>query len=256
MIFGSYQEIGIVNRVVGIGADVTRLIIENGHGDIKLEAGRAGLVEITARFTAPDGADYAISEHDVEVTSGDGKLKIRAVEAPRALQRRKVCWEIRLPMTLDVRARNGMGDIEANGLNGEHDLRTGVGSITVRAERICGASRFRAGTGKLEVNAHRLEGEPGLLTGVGAIRLQAGSVSLAHASLKVATGNITLDLPSHYLGRVDFKTAVGRINLGRDLGAIPVHTAIVGARAHGQLGPGQGDIEAKTAVGNITLNRA
>ena len=166
---------------------------------------------------------------------------------------------VRIPLSdivIESRTRRDMGDIEALGLNGEHDLRTGVGSITVRAERICGASRFRAGTGKLEVNAHRLEGEPGLLTGVGAIRLQAGSIALAHASLKVATGNITLELPSHYLGRVDFKTAVGRINLGRDQGAIPVHTAIVGARAHGQLGPGQGDIEAKTAVGNITLIRA
>ncbi|MCB9896240.1 MAG: hypothetical protein H6839_17550 [Planctomycetes bacterium] len=256
MIFGSYQEVGTITRAIGVGSDVTRVIIENGHGDIRLEAGRSGIVEVVARFKAPSGEDYAVGDQDVEITTGDGKLKIRAVEMPKALQRRKIHWEIRVPMSMNVRARNGVGNVEANGLNGEHDLRTGVGNIIVRAERVCGSSRFRAGTGKVEVNAHRLEGDPGLLTGVGTLTLHAGTAMLSHASLKCATGNVHLTLPATYIGRLDFKTAVGRINLGNDRGAIPVHTTFVGSRAHGLLGQGPGDIEAKTAVGNITLQRS
>ncbi|MCA8915498.1 MAG: hypothetical protein KDB90_08805 [Planctomycetes bacterium] len=256
MIFGSYQEVGTIARAVGVGGDVTRVIIENGYGDIKLEAGRSGIVEVIARFKAPPGENYAVSDQDVEITTGDGKLKIRAVEAPKALQRRKIYWEVRIPMSMSVRARNGVGNIEAQGLNGEHDLRTGVGNIIVHAERVCGSSRFRAGTGKVEVHAHRLEGDPGLLTGVGTVTLQAGTAMLGHASLKCATGNITLELPATYIGRIDLKTAVGRIKLGADRAAIPVHTTFVGSRAHGLLGQGPGDIEAKTAVGNITLQRS
>ncbi|MCA8910422.1 MAG: hypothetical protein KDB82_01860 [Planctomycetes bacterium] len=255
MIFGSYQEVGTVTRAIGIGADVTRLIIENSMGDIRLEAGRTGLVEIFARFTAANGEELALKDSDVEVLTGDGKIKIKAIEVPKTL-RRKIHWEIRLPMALNVRARNGVGDITANGLSSEHDLRTGVGNITVQAERVCGDSRFRCGTGKVNVSTHRLEGEPGLLTGVGSLTLSAGTSMLTHASLKCATGNVHLNMPATYIGRVDLKAAVGRISLGRDAGTIPVHTTIVGSRAHGLLGQGPGDIEAKTAVGNINFLRA
>jgi len=70
MIFGTYQEVGTVTRAVGVGSDVTRVVIENGYGHIKVEPGRSGLVEVIARFKAPSGADYAVSDQDVEITSG------------------------------------------------------------------------------------------------------------------------------------------------------------------------------------------
>lgn len=256
MIFGSYQEVGTVTRAVGVGSDVTRLIIENGIGDVRLEAGRTGLVEIVAHFKMPGGEEHTVKDSDIEVLTGDGKIRIKAVEPPKALQRRKIYWEIRLPMSMNVRARCGMGDIHATGLSSEHDLRTGAGNITVQAERVCGQSRFRCGTGKINVSAHRLEGEPGLLTGVGSLTLQGSSSLLTHASLKCATGNIYLNLPATYIGRLDLKAAVGRVHLGRDEGTMPVHTNIVGQRASGMLGQGPGDIEAKTGVGNIKVNRS
>ena len=255
MIFGSYQEVGTVTRVVGVSGDVTRLILDNSLGDIKIEAGRTGIVEIFARFKAPNGEDYEVSDSDVEVTTGDGKLKIKATEPPKTLSRRKIFYELRVPMTMDVQVRGGVGNVEANGLSGVHDLRTGVGNIKVNAERICGKSRFRAGTGKLDVSAHRMEGDPGLLTGVGNIKLGCGTAMLTHASVKCATGNIKLNLPATYIGGLDLKTAVGRIGLERDTSAIPVHTTIVGSRAAGRLGQGPGEIEARTAVGSIVLSR-
>lgn len=255
MIFGSYQEVGTVSRVVGVSGDVTRVILENSLGDIKIEVGRTGLVEIFARFKAPNGEEHEVSDSDVEVTTGDGKLKIKATEPPKTLSRRKVYWEVRVPMTMDVQVRSGVGNVEVRGLSGEHDLRTGVGNLKVDAERICGKSRFRTGTGKLDISAHRIEGEPGLLTGVGNVVLSCGTAMLTHASLKCATGNIRLNLPATFIGELDLKTAVGRIGLERDTGAIPVHTTLVGSRAHGRLGQGPGEIEARTAVGSIVLSR-
>lgn len=256
MIFGSYQEVGTVTRAIGVSSDVTRLVIESGMGDVRLEAGRTGLVEILARFTAPGGEEHALKDSDVEVLTGDGKIRIKALATPKALQRRKIYWEIRLPMAMSVRARVGVGDITVSGLSSEHDLRTGVGNINVQAERVCGKSRFRCGTGKINVSAHRLEGEPGLLTGVGSLTLSAGTSMLTHASLKCATGNIHLNMPATYIGRFDLKSAVGRIHLGQDAGLLPLHTNIVGQSSQGMIGQGPGDIEARTAVGNITLNRA
>ena len=255
MIFGSYQEVGTVTRAIGVGADVNRLIIENSMGDIRLEAGRTGLVEIFARFTAPNGEELTLKDNDVEVLAGDGKIKIKALEVPKSL-RRKIHWEIRLPMALNVRARTGLGHLTANRPSHEHPLRTSAAPTTGHAQRVCGNSRFRCGTGKINVSAHRLEGEPGLLTGVGSLTLSAGTSMLTHASLKCATGNVHLNMPATYIGRVDLKAAVGRVSLGRDTGTIPVHTTIVGSRAHGLLGQGPGDIEAKTAVGNINFLRA
>jgi hypothetical protein len=255
MIFGSYQEVGTVSRVVGVGSDVARVILENSLGDVRIEAGRPGIVEIFARFKAPGGEAHEVTDSDVEVTSGDGKLKIKPAEPPKTLSRRKVCFEVRVPMTMDVRVRSGVGNVEVRGLNGEHDLRAGVGNITVTAERICGKSRFRAGTGKLDISAHRIEGDPGLLAGVGNIALSCGTAMLTHASLKCATGNIRLGLPPTFVGGLDFKAGVGRIDMGPDRQTIPVHAAIVGSRAAGRLGQGPGEIEARTAVGSIVLTR-
>lgn len=252
MIFGNKQAESI-SRIVGIGADVARVLIDNSLGDVTVETGRPGIVEVNAEFKAPDGE--GATEQDVEVLTGDGKVRIRPLIKTELHKRRKVSLRVRIPMMMELCVRGGVGDIRATGLSGRHDLRTGVGDISVNAERVCGDSRFRAGTGKIEVHAHRIEGEPGLLTGVGRLVLSTGQSMITHASLKCATGNIYLNLPSTYIGRVDLKTAVGNINLEHDRGAIPVHSMLVGSRAQGALGQGPGDIEARTAVGTIVLNR-
>jgi hypothetical protein len=254
MIFG-YREVGTVRRAVGVGGDVSRVVIDNGMGDVRVEAGASGVVEVSATFKAPPGEEHTVSERDVEITAGDGMLKIRAVEPPKTLSRRKVNWTLRIPPGMGLRVRCGVGNIDALGLSGEHDLRTGVGNLKVNADRATGASRLRAGTGKVSLEARSIEGEPGLLAGAGSIHFACNIALFTHASLKCATGNVTLKLPTTFTGHLDLKAAVGRVNLERDQSTVPVLTSFVGQAAKGALGDGPGEIEARTAVGSIIMTR-
>ncbi|MCC7509418.1 MAG: hypothetical protein IT464_08590 [Planctomycetes bacterium] len=252
MMFLNNTEIGTVTRVVGIEPGVECIVIENGIGDVKVEPGRPGIVEVVARFKASRDA-APVSDRDVEITQGDGCMKIRASDA--AIGARRVSYEVRVPMAINLKVKVAVGAIDAKGLSGEHNLRTGVGVITVEAERIAGNSHFRVGTGKANIATHRLEGRAEGQIGAGNLTLTAGSAMLESANFKAATGNIHLHLPVTYIGQIDFKSAMGGVKLNNDIHLVPLQTTLVGSRAKGALGQGPGLIAASVAVGTISLER-
>lgn len=245
-------DVGTVTRVVGLDPGIEMLDLENGVGDIKIEPGKPGIMEVTAKFKAHRDHGPA-ADRDIEITQGDGRVKVRVADSP--VGSRRVSFEIRVPMTLAVRLRLGVGSIDVQGLNARHDVRTGVGSINVAAERVAGDSRFATGTGKISVSAHRAEGNVEGKVGAGNLTFSAGSAMLDRCSFKVATGNIHLHLPATYIGVIDFKTALGAIRLGPDAQYVPLQSMLVGSRAKGSLGQGQGEVSAHVAVGNISLER-
>lgn len=252
MMFINDTDIGTVTRVVGLEPGVEMLDLENGVGDIRVEPGRPGMIEVIAKLKANREHGPA-TDRDIEITQGDGRIKVRVADSPFAS--RRVSFEIRVPMSLNIRVRLGVGSIDISGLNARHDLRTGVGSINVQAERISGDSRFATGTGKVSVSAHRAEGSIEGKVGAGNFSFTAGSAMLDRCSFKVATGNIHLHLPATYIGAIDLKTALGAIKLGADAQFVPLQSMLVGSRAKGSLGQGQGEVVAHVAVGNVSLER-
>ena len=118
-------------------------------------------------------------------------IKVRVADSPFASLRVSLD---RVPMTLNVRVRLGVGSIDASGLNAPRPAhRRGLEQRA--AERISGDSRFATGTGKVSVSTVRKEASRAKV-GAGNFSFTAGSAMLDRCSFKVATGNIYLRLPA------------------------------------------------------------
>lgn len=176
--------------------------------------------------------------------------------------------EVRMPRDADLIVETGDGAVETQAINGNVDIHTGDGHITVEGAK--GDIRLRTGDGHIEARALdgrvdatsgdgriRLEGRFDVLnikTGDGSIdaRVNSGSKMASAWNIRTGDGSVDLVLPEGFSANVDAETRDGRISLGFP---ITVEGGMSTSQIHGKLNGGGQVLTVHTGDGSIHLRR-
>ncbi len=119
---------------VGATQGVTRVVLDNIHGNLTLRGDDSGDVKVTGRKSIRafnrDNADRANHESRLEIEHQGNMLLIRAVEPERSgtIQITNDL-DIVIPRGLSVEARGRSGDLTVDDINGGVDVTAGRGDI-------------------------------------------------------------------------------------------------------------------------------
>ena len=176
--------------------------------------------------------------------------------------------EVHMPRDADLYAHTGDGSVEADSVNGNVDVTTGDGHITVQGAK--GNIRFHSGDGHIE--ARGLDGSVDASSGDGHINLEGrfdslrirtgdGSVTArAAAGSKVASawdihtgdGSVDLAIPGDLQANIDASTHDGHISLGLP---VTVEGSFSSSKISGKLNGGGQTLTIRTGDGSIHLNK-
>jgi TonB family protein len=184
-----------------------------------------------------------------------------------------ITYELSVPRNMRVEVSTGVGNIEMQDSNGEVQLETGGGNITVgnvseaKLETKGGhivignvKGDLSANSGGGHITAANIGGDAELVTSGG--HIHAGSIG-GEAKLETGGGNISVDRAS---SEVTATSAAGQISFGEAAGAINAHTSGGGIRVLRVAGPMQleshggsilltqveNEVHASTGTGSIT----
>jgi DUF4097 and DUF4098 domain-containing protein YvlB len=151
-----------------------------------------------------------------------GRKSVRDAEA-------RVEIRLRVPAAAtSFRARTMNGEVRANGLRGEANLRTMNGAIDVEASG--------------PITAHAMNG-----------RVEAHASAGSAVRLETMNGALTLWLPTNAAADVDASTTAGRIR--SDFGAVPPPAIPAMHAATFRLGAGGTPVTLHTANGDVNVRR-
>jgi DUF4097 and DUF4098 domain-containing protein YvlB len=204
-------------------------------------------VEVLAKLTA-----YAETEedarshlHEIEVKldrESDGLLKIRCQSPKQQTGVQDACaFDIRVPDANGILVRTGNGSVTLQGLSGEANVETSVGSVTISDQ----AGNVTAHTGNGAIRLMKGAGEARFTTSVGSI-----TIADVGGDVKTHTGN----------GAVHITAAKGDVDASSDVGAVTVQDA---AAVKAKSGNGtvtvvqaKGRVHADTSVGQVKIEQA
>jgi DUF4097 and DUF4098 domain-containing protein YvlB len=176
--------------------------------------------------------------------------------------------EVHMPKDADLYAHTGDGSVEADSVNGNVDVTTADGHITVQGAK--GNIHFHSGDGHIE--ARGLDGSVDASSGDGHINLEGrfdslrirtgdGSVTARAADgSKLATawdihtgdGSVDLAIPGDLHANIDASTHDGHISLGLPL---TVEGSFSSSKISGKLNGGGQTLTIRTGDGSIHLNK-
>ncbi|ADU51559.1 Protein of unknown function DUF2089 [Thermaerobacter marianensis DSM 12885] len=147
------------------------------------------------------------------------------------------------------RIRSGAGDVTLVDQQGDLDVQTGAGKVTVRGGHLRRA-RIRTGAGDVQF-ATWVDVEAEVTTGAGSVDLRPRHPGGARIQARSGFGSVVLDLSGVRGGRMELQTGAGHIHLP---GGIHVgRRGGLGQRVVDVLGPGEGVIEITTGAGSVRV---
>jgi len=176
--------------------------------------------------------------------------------------------EVHMPKDADLYARTGDGSVEADSINGNVDITTGDGHITVQGAK--GNIHFRTGDGHIEargldgsVDASSGDGHINvegrfdslkIKTGDGSVTARASAGSKMAASWDIHTGDGSVDvvIPGDLQANIDASTHDGHISLGLP---VTVEGTFSSTKISGKLNGGGNTLTIRTGDGSIHLNK-
>jgi len=176
--------------------------------------------------------------------------------------------EVHMPKDADLYVHTGDGSVEADSINGNVDLSTGDGSITVQGVR--GTMRFHTGDGHVE--ARGLDGQVDASSGDGHIsvegrfdslkiktgdgsvtaRANAGSKMASSWSIYTGDGSVEMEIPGDLQANIDASTHDGHISVGLP---VMVEGTFSSSKFQGKLNGGGQALTIRTGDGSIRLNK-
>ncbi|HET8924487.1 MAG TPA: DUF4097 family beta strand repeat-containing protein [Candidatus Acidoferrum sp.] len=177
--------------------------------------------------------------------------------------------EVRMPRDGDLQVQTGDGSVKANNLNGNIDLHTSDGSITV--EGLKGDIRLRTGDGSIEARDldGKVEADSGdghirivgrfdavnVKTGDGSVdtRVQPGSKMASSWSIRTGDGSVDIVLPAEFQADIDATTGDGHISLGIP---VTVEGTFSKSQVHGKMNGGGQPLTIHTGDGSIRLSKS
>jgi Putative adhesin len=176
--------------------------------------------------------------------------------------------EVHMPKDADLYAHTGDGSVEADSVNGNVDVTTGDGHITVQGAK--GNIHFHSGDGHIE--AHGLDGSVDASSGDGHINLEgrfdslriktgdgsvtaraaAGSKMVSAWDIHTGDGSVDLAIPGDLQANIDASTHEGHISLGLP---VTVEGSFSSSKISGKLNGGGQTLTIRTGDGSIHLNK-
>ncbi len=214
----------------------TKLIVEAGSGDIRIERGADDKVFVHARVfvhaLTRDQARELVEKikADPPIAIEDNTVKIGDLSR----YRESISWPFGPSISIDF-------DIQAP-YETEADLDSGSGDQTVRDIR--GPVRAEAGSGDIEVTG--IEGEVTVSTGSGDIKV----VGAAKVSAKAGSGDIEL---RQIAGDVKIDVGSGDVTLHEIGGSVQIDTGSGDIQAESGLGAGT-RWQLETSSGDVTVS--
>ena len=173
---------------------------------------------------------------------------------------------VRMPRDADLIVETGDGAVESQAVNGNVDIHTSDGHITVNGAK--GDIRLRTSDGHIE--ARDLDGRVDATTSDGRIRIDgrfdtlnvktgdgsidvranSGSKMSSAWSIRTGDGSVDLVLPENFAANVDAETRDGRISMGFP---ITVEGGMSNSQIHGKLNGGGQQLTIHTGDGSIHL---
>lgn len=254
-----FQQIGEIRNTFPVNSNLKWVSIENNVGNLRVIAGSSDSIEIVARVEVSEQIVSKVGKADLArdvfaENSAEGFRLGNAHIKDSDANDWHIHWAVKVPPTVQVSVRNGVGDIDLQALRGEQTVKLGVGNVSVDSPSSAGSQSFETGTGSIQFNTGSSEGPVKLKTGVGTIRLGVKSGQATSAELVAGTGSVHCAVPSSFDGSVDFKTGVGGIRL-KPKGNLQPGGTSPGAALEGVLGAGSAKLKARTGVGDIYFSR-
>jgi hypothetical protein len=202
------------------------LLIENFAGDINVQTGAEGTIEVVASRRA--GSAENIQGIVIEPSQEGDTVRIVTRKPSDRLLNASVELDVTVPPGTRVEITNGAGEVTIEDVEGEIVADTGAGNIVVRGS----------------------EGQVRLDTGAGDVDY-AGNPQ-GTSTFGTGAGNIEISLPADFAGSVELDTGIGSV----DLGGFDVIGGVSPRSAQGTIGTGGGPIiQAHTGAGDIDLVR-
>jgi Putative adhesin len=246
-----------------------RVKVETDDGAVRVSTGDIKQVEIRVVYTGYKlDKDLRVSTEQngdsVEVvakTSGGGFWSWGARHSSLRV-------EIHMPKDADLTVRSGDGSVEADSVNGNVDVTTGDGSITVQGAK--GHIHLKSGDGHIE--ARGLDGTVDASAGDGHISVEgrfdgltirsgdgsvtaravAGSKVASNWSIHTGDGSVDLTVPGDLQANVDASTNDGHISMGLQ---VTVEGTFSSSSIHGKLNGGGQSLTIRTVDGSIHLSK-
>lgn len=202
-----------ITRTFTVGVPA-RLMVYNEAGTIHVHpgSGMAIVVQATKRSDL-GGADPQVTMNQTESTT----VSIQTHCPPRS----SVDLDVTVPSASQLQLQTGAGDIRIEGINGQANLRTGSGGVTVSQAGLNGNSRLSTGSGDISFD--------GSLDPKGTYRLETGS------------GSVDLTLPADSSLSLQLQTGIGSIDNG------------FGSNETGS--PPRARVFIETGVGSLTIDK-
>ena len=247
-----------------------RVQVETDDGAVRVSTGDIKQVEIRVVYTG-----YKLDK-DLRVSTEQNGDAVKVVAKTSGggfwnwgVRHSSLRVEVHMPKDADLSVHSGDGSVEADSINGNVDVTTGDGSITVQGAK--GSLRFHSGDGHIE--ARGLDGTVEASSGDGHINLEGrfdglsirtgdGSVTArAAAGSKVATGwsirtgdgSVDLEIPGDLQANLDASTHDGHISMGMQ---VTVEGTFSSSNIHGKLNGGGQTLTIRTGDGSIHLNKS
>lgn len=177
---------------------LTGIVVQSGIGDVEVVAQDAPTVavevEVTAKhvsFFSSSGA-AAVENATIVAERTGSTLHLRVDTPDRDNHGFSERWSIRLPATLAVRLKLGVGDVRVLDMKADLEVEVGVGDVRLESTyEAFGPLRARAGVGDV-----KLRTPEGRQTGEGFISrsLDSRGRGTAEADIRVGVGDIDIRL--------------------------------------------------------------
>ena len=213
--------------------------------DLRINTSQNGdTVEVEAKTTSHWGINWSVRHSSIRV-------------------------EVHMPKDADLNAYTGDGSVEADSINGNVEVATGDGHITVQGMH--GTIKLRTGDGSIEgrgldgsVNATTGDGHVNLegrfdalsiKTGDGSVNAKAFGGSKVNSPWTIHTGDgsVDLELPGDLSANLEAHTHDGRISLGIP---VTVEGTFSTSKISGKMNGGGQTISVTTGDGSIHLNKS
>jgi hypothetical protein len=246
-----------------------RVHVETDDGAVRVSTGDIKQVEVRVDYSG-----YKLDKDLRVSTSQNGDSVEVSVKTGGSLwnwgvRHTGLRVEIHMPKEADLAIRTGDGSVEADSINGNVDVTTGDGSITVQGAK--GSLRFHTGDGHIE--ARGLDGRVDATSGDGHINLEGrfdalniktgdGSVNArATAGSKVQStwtihtgdGSVDMEIPGDLQADIDASTHDGHISLGLP---VTVEGTFSSSQIRGKMNGGGQALTIRTGDGSIHLSKS
>jgi Putative adhesin len=217
-----------------------------GSGDTVITVGQPGSIHVKGEVSVQSWSTESGQKRANELTanppiSQQGNL-VRIGESSGSMNNVSIDYTIEVPPDTALRASNGSGDLEANGIKGPADITLGSGSAKLSS--IGSDVQVRAGSGDIEISE-----VSGQITG------NAGSGGVKFSNVKGAvrfetgSGDVEVTNPGN---TVELNTGSGNVTVSNATADVRAHTSSGDVDLSGDPG-GMNYWDVRTGSGNVTL---